>query len=132
MSVKRHFGKEWLAIAAVAVLAGVLGFRDIGNTPIYLGGDEAHFAVHAHAIATTGHDLNGRVMPLFFNLADPLGDYKAAAVHRWYQPTLFYLTALVLKFVSVSEASVRAPTAFIGVLDALLMFALARRFFAGD
>ena len=61
---------------------------DLGRTPVYFGGDEAHFAVVGHSVATTGRNLNGDVMPLFFNLADPdvgpaadaVGQYLVSAV----------------------------------------------------
>ncbi len=65
-------------------------------------------------------------MPLFFNLADPLGDDHSV---RWYQPTLFYLTALVLKLLPLTESSVRLPAALIGILDVLLMYLVALRLF---
>lgn len=126
-----HRLASWLASVLILGLATFICFRDIGHTPIYLGGDEAHFAVHAYSIASTGRDLNGHVMPLFFNLVDPLGDQDTPAIHRWYQPTLLYLTALTLKVLPLTEASVRTPTALIGVLDALLIYAVARRLFPG-
>ena len=43
----------------------------LGSAPVYLGGDESHFAVGGYAIATSGRDLNGDLLPLFFNLTDP-------------------------------------------------------------
>ena len=44
---------------------------DLGGAPVYFGGDEAHFAVVGKSLATTGRNLNGDFLPLFFNLADP-------------------------------------------------------------
>ena len=44
-------------------------------------------------------------------------------------PVLIYATALVLRFVPLSEFSVRLPTALVGVADVVLMFLLARRLF---
>ena len=51
------------------------------RSPIYLNNDEAAFAVQAHAIATTGHDDDGRLMPLYFNMLPSV----------WYQPVIVYL-----------------------------------------
>jgi hypothetical protein len=68
----------------VAYLAG------LGSAPMHIGGDEAQFATHAHAVASTGHDPNGRFLPLFFNITDPLVHGTSAI---WYQPMLFYLMA---------------------------------------
>jgi len=119
-----------LAVLLLGVTAVLYGW-DLGRTPVYLGGDEAHFAVEAYSIAQSGRDLNGRVMPLFFNLSDPLGPPSDATRARWYQPTLFYLTAIVLRFVPLTEASVRAPAALIaGVLNPLLMYAVGMRLFS--
>ena len=69
----------------------------------------------AMSIATTGRNVNGDRFPLFFNLADPLGDpVKMPWGDTWYHPMLFYLIAIALKFAALSDAAVRLPTAFIG------------------
>jgi hypothetical protein len=81
--------RSWVPVLAVVGLAAFLYCRNLGGAPIYLGGDEAHFGVQGHSIASTGRDLSGHVMPLFFNLSDPLGDSQSV---RWYQPALFYLS----------------------------------------
>src|SRR2546426_4013998 len=117
----------WLMIAAVLCATCVMYFYNFGDAPIYLGGDEARIATHAYSIATTGTDLNGRRMPLFVNMTDS-PDSKEGST-RWYQPVLFYLEALVLKFLPLSESSIRIPTAVIGILDVFLMYLLARRLF---
>jgi len=124
-------------LAGVAVLAAttIAYVRGLDVAPVSLDGDEAHFGAHAYAIARTGRDLNGSVMPLFFNLWDPQGDPAAreqndARKTIWYQPVLFYLIALVLKVAPLTEASIRLPTAMIaGCLNPLLMYALALRLF---
>jgi len=117
-------------------LAGVLIFGlvaalycfDLAATPVYLGGDEAHFGVVAHAIAQTGRNLRGDFLPLFVNLADPLGEKAQPWGDTWYQPFLFYLTALAVKLLPFSEAAVRAPAAFLGgVVSPLLMYLVTMR-----
>jgi hypothetical protein len=62
------------AVAAVFALVAASYLIDLENAPVYFGGDEAHFATIAHSFATTGRALNGDLLPLFVNLADPLGE----------------------------------------------------------
>lgn len=106
----------WPALA-IAAGAALLYFYRLGSAPIAVGGDESYFAIHAHAIATTGRDLDGRLLPLFFRID----------IHTWYQPLLVYLMAAVFSVVRVSEAAMRTPTALIGVLNVVLVYAVALR-----
>ena len=109
-----------LAVLAALVLA-VYG-SGLSHTPPHLHHDEAIISLQAHSIATTGHDIEGRRMPLYFFMPH-LGD------RAWYQPTIIYVTALFLKFLPSAEASFRFPTAVLATLDVLLMFFVARRLF---
>ena len=104
---------------------------DLGRTPVYFGGDEAHFAVVGHSIATTGRNLNGDVMPLFFSLTDPGTDFREMPWgNTWYQPLLFYIVAATLTVAPLSEFAVRLPVAIVGgVLTPLLLYLVARRLF---
>lgn len=114
-------------LALLALCAALYLYR-FGDSPPYIGGDEAHFAVQAYALAHTGRDLNGRALPLFFNLSDPAGDPEdRQTARRWYQPTLFYLSALALRFLPFSEAAVRAPALLFGLLNVVLVAAVASR-----
>ena len=101
----------------------------MSHTPVYFGGDEAHFGGQAYTLARTGRTLDGEFLPLFVKLADPLGDHEVMPWgDTWYQPFLFYLIAAVLKFAPLSEAWVRAPTAFIGgIVTPLLTYIVAAR-----
>ena len=87
----------WLAGVAVLCVAAILYFHAFGDAPVYLGGDEARFATEAASIAASGRDLNGDRLPLFVHMADSIAANDGST--RWYQPVLFYLIALVLKFV---------------------------------
>ncbi len=121
-----------LLILAFALIAGFYVY-DLANTPVYFGGDEAHFAVGAHAIATTGRNVNGDRMPVFINLADPAGGAQQPWGDTWYQPLLFYVTALFVKLLPFTIATVRLPVALIGgLLTPLLLFAVARRMIGDD
>jgi 4-amino-4-deoxy-L-arabinose transferase-like glycosyltransferase len=105
-------------ILAIGAAAGLYLWR-LGSTPMFVGGDEAYFALNAHSIAATGRDLSGRLFPLFFNID----------LHTWYQPLLVYLMAPVVKVLGVSEWSIRLPTAMIGIADVVLVFGIGRRMF---
>jgi 4-amino-4-deoxy-L-arabinose transferase-like glycosyltransferase len=115
-------------IVAVLLVTAALYFRELGTAPVYIGGDEARFATIASAIASTGRDLAGVRLPLFFHLPDSLADEGGS---RWYQPALFYLMALAFRFLPVTERSMRLPTAVVGVLDVFLIYVVGRRLF-GD
>lgn len=114
-------------VCAAPVVAAYL--FSLGSAPVYLGGDEAHFAIGGHSIATTGRNLNGDFLPLFFDLTDPQGDPQAMPWGAtWYHPVMFYLVALVLKVLPLSEAAVRVPAALLGgLVIPLLTYAVARR-----
>ena len=121
----------WQRGVLVLVLAAstMLYVSRLDLAPVYLGGDEAHFAIGGHAIAQTGRNVNGDRWPLFFNLADPLGDpVKMPWGNTWYHPMLFYLIALALKVQPLSEAAVRVPNAIVGgLLTPLLLYLAARK-----
>jgi 4-amino-4-deoxy-L-arabinose transferase-like glycosyltransferase len=112
-------------------LIAVVYLFDLGDAPVYFGGDEAHFAVVGKSLAATGRNLNGDVMPLFFNLADPAADLTPLPWgNTWYQPLLFYLVAMVLTVAPLSEFAVRLPTAIIGgVITPILVYLVAHRLF---
>lgn len=114
MAFARRAGVVMLAVGSITA---ALYFYRLGSAPMVVGGDEAYFATHAHAIATTGRDLDGRFLPLFFRID----------IHTWYQPLLVYLMAAVFALVDVSETAMRAPTAVIGVVDVALAYAVALR-----
>lgn len=117
----------WWPVALILLFTALVYFHSFGETPIYLGGDEARFGTAADSIARTGRNLNGDRMPIFFHLGDSL-DVRETST-RWYQPVLFYLIALTLKFRPLTEASIRIPTAIIGLVDVFLIYAVARRQF---
>jgi 4-amino-4-deoxy-L-arabinose transferase-like glycosyltransferase len=94
---------------------------------VYFGGDEAHFAVHAHAIAVSGRDLNGTRFPLFVQITDLLVTNNSSRI--WYQPALFYLLAANFTVLPVNEFTARVPTALIGVLNVVLGYLIGRQLF---
>jgi 4-amino-4-deoxy-L-arabinose transferase-like glycosyltransferase len=110
-----------LSIAALIMVGVLLYVTRLGEVPIYLMHDEAQGALQAQAIATTGRDLNGRLLPLYFTEPEfPPGR----------DPAMIYVTALGLKVLPFSEAGVRTPTALVGILNVVLTFVVARRLFS--
>jgi 4-amino-4-deoxy-L-arabinose transferase-like glycosyltransferase len=112
---------------AVAIAAAIY-LHQFGTVPFYIGGDEATLGIHAHSIATTGRDLNGRLLPLFINVEDPLPEFQG---NRWWQPFLIYVTASILTVLPFAEWSVRLPLVLLALLNVALIFATARRLFPG-
>lgn len=105
---------------------------DLGRSPVYLGGDENHFAVIGHSLAETGRNLKGELLPVFVNLDDPLSGEQEVWGGTYYQPLLFYLVAIVLQVLPLGEAAVRLPVAVIaGLITPWLTFIVARRVIGG-
>jgi 4-amino-4-deoxy-L-arabinose transferase-like glycosyltransferase len=117
------------ALILVLAASTALYTYALHQSPVYMSGDEVHFANGGLAIAQHGRSLNGERFPLFVNLHDPLGDpVKMPWGDTWFHPILFYLIALSLKVQSFSEVAVRMPTAVIGgLLTPLLVYLAARR-----
>ena len=121
--------RQRVALLLVLAVTTALYLYGLDRAPVYVGGDEAHFADGGYTIAKSGRNVNGDRFPLFFNLADPLGDpVKMPWGDTWYHPMLFYLIAAVLKIGSFTDATVRLPTALIGgLLTPWLVYLAARR-----
>lgn len=106
-----------LSLAGLVILLYAPRLRD---APIYLAHDEIGFALQAHSIASTGRDLNGRILPLYFS--EP--GYTSGR-----DPISIYFTALLLTRLPLSETTVRLPSLLVGALDVVLMFFVARLIF---
>ena len=105
-------------IALVVVAALMYGCR-LGNAPIHVHYDEVLFGLEAFSIAETGHDTNGRLFPLYFQVN----------VNVWYHPIAIYLIALFLKLFPVSDASIRLPTVFVSLVNISLVYFIGLRLF---
>jgi len=109
-------------ICLLVVSSALLYAHRLEFAPPHLEIDEVLIAVDAHAIATTGRDLRGELLPL----------YSQTAEHSWYQPFVIYLTALVLKIAPLSEWVIRLPTVCIAIVNIVLMYLVARHLYGGD
>ncbi len=110
----------WLALLLLSVCS--LYAVDLGRAPIYLHDAEVQFALHARSIATTAHDTNGRLLPLYFQMPS-IGE------NVWFQPVIVYWMAAFLGILPATEWTVRLPTVVVGVLDVVLVFLIAQRLF---
>ena len=110
------------AIGLCVVLACVAYLVRLHDTPIAIGGDEAFFANHGYAIATTGRDLNGRMLPLVIQL-DPDTDPGL-----WYQAMLVYLEAAAFTVLPFAEWSARLPVALLAIVNVAGLAIVASRY----
>lgn len=111
-----------MALAVLLAGTAVLYSFDLGRAPIYLHEAEILFVNHAYAIATTGHDMNGRFLPLYFQMP-PIGP------NVWFHPAVVYLTALFLTILPLTEFTARLPSVAVALVDVALMYFVARRLF---
>jgi 4-amino-4-deoxy-L-arabinose transferase-like glycosyltransferase len=113
---------RWIAmgLALVLLIAAATYLTRLSFVPPYLMQDEVNFALQAHAIATTGRDTNGRLLPVYFSETG----FEAGR-----DPIMIYWTALFLRVTPLSERSVRLPTALLAVLCVGGMFIVGRRLF---
>jgi 4-amino-4-deoxy-L-arabinose transferase-like glycosyltransferase len=118
---------KYVAFAALLAAAVVLYARHLGDAPVYMTPDEVIIAVDAHSIATTGRDVHGTSMPLFFKV-----QMRGEKRMGWFMPVIFYAMAAVLKVMPLSEVSARLPSVLVGIADITLIFFVARRMFASQ
>lgn len=113
--------------AALFVAACVLYAWRLDAMPTYISPDEAIISVDAYELATTGRDLRGTTLPLYFHIQMP-GEKRFG----WFTPVIFYLSAAFYQVLPFSESTVRMPSVFIGLINLLLVYALARRLFSSE
>jgi 4-amino-4-deoxy-L-arabinose transferase-like glycosyltransferase len=118
----------------LAVVVAALYLPRLGDAPVYLSPDEIVVGLHAHSLATTGRDHNGRLLPLYIEYTYPGID---ASGHRWVQsgwlpPMIFYAVAAVLRVLPVTETTVRLPTAIVGILNIVLIYLVGRKLLGSE
>lgn len=101
-----------LALATLVLYAWRLGY-----SPIHLHYDEVFFGLQAHSIQASGRDLNGRLLPVYFQLENTF---------NWYQPLAVYWPAITLSIVPLSDAAIRLPTVLVAVANVVLVFFVGR------
>jgi 4-amino-4-deoxy-L-arabinose transferase-like glycosyltransferase len=114
-----------LTAVALGAAALLLYAARLEHTPAYLHDAEVLFGLQAHAIATTAHDLSGRLLPLYFQMR-PIGD------NVWFHPVIVYVTAALLQIAPFAEWSVRLPSAMVGAANVVLVYLVGLRIFGRD
>lgn len=118
----RILSRVGVPLLILGVLAAYTWRLDRQPPSLYI--DEVVFALQAHAIATTGHDLSGRRLPLYFQMRH-IGETS------WFHPAIVYATAaLFVAGLPVTEFVVRLPTVLVAILDVVLVYFIGRRLFA--
>src|SRR5207247_6357764 len=84
-AVNRSF-PSWLVALAIAVGAALLYVPRLADAPISLTVDETTISLQGHSVATTGRDLSGRILPLYFETGT-----------TWYPSVLIYAIAVVVR-----------------------------------
>lgn len=108
---------EATILAVVVFVAAALYSARLSHVPSFLSNDETAFGLQAHAIATTAHDENGRLLPVYFQMMENV----------WFHPVLVYCMAPVLAIVRPVPWAVRLPTVIVAMVNIVLVFALGRR-----
>jgi 4-amino-4-deoxy-L-arabinose transferase-like glycosyltransferase len=108
--------RRLLIAAALAAATLVLYGWRLDDSPMHLHYDELFFGLQGHSIHSTGRDMNGLRLPVYFQLESTM---------NWYQPVAVYWTAAVLTVLPLSDAAIRWPTVLAGTANVVLMFYLA-------
>jgi len=106
--------------------AAALYLPRLQDAPLYASHDEIIYSLQAHALASTGHDLSGRVLPMYIEYPPTFGR------PTWDQPMLIYAIAATLKVLPFSEFSIRLPMVMLAILDVLLIYLVARTIFGSE
>ena len=93
--------------------------------PIYLHEAEVLFALHAQSIATTLHDTNGRLLPLYFQMPQ-IGE------NVWFHPMMVYALAPFLGCCPYLKRSSGSPSVLIGLTDVILIYFIGVRIFRSE
>jgi 4-amino-4-deoxy-L-arabinose transferase-like glycosyltransferase len=104
----------------VALLAVVVLFYlvRLDFSPVYLLNDEVFNALQSLSLARTGRSVAGDYFPVYF---------RGLEFRPGRDPLCIYATALALKLLPATEATLRLPTALVGVVNVLLAYFIGRR-----
>jgi 4-amino-4-deoxy-L-arabinose transferase-like glycosyltransferase len=102
-----------VALSAVLLLAAALRLYNIGGVPTELDADEIDLYNSAYSIATTGHDLDGRLLPFLYSPWTRNPPIYAVAAYG--SSLIFGRTPLGL----------RLPAAIFGLIAIMLLYGIA-------
>jgi len=108
----------WLAALGLLAAAAMVYLMRLGSAPLYLAPDEAIIANDAISLARTGRTLDGVFMPLYVFVATS---------GNWFMPAIYYISAVFLKVLPLTEWAIRFPTVLIALASMALSVAVARK-----
>lgn len=108
--------KFFITLIALVLLGLFFSYR-ILEVPMGLTGDETAFGYNASLLASTGHDENGRFLPVFVLSNDGTD---------WKQPVTQYYLAILFKIFHPSVFLLRFSSVLIVLLSSFLIFKLSR------
>lgn len=103
----------------IVVLAGGIRFYQLDTIPVSLYWDEVAIGYNAYAIAETGRDEHGEIMPMLFT-----------SFHDFKSPGYIYLTSIFVKLFGLNELSVRFGSALLGTATVFLSYFLVLALFS--
>lgn len=101
------------ALVLVFLLAAALRLYHLGSVPVELDADEMKHYNNAYSIVTTGHDVDGKLLPFF---------YSSFTRHPPMYAIVGYTSTRVL---GKSPFGLRFPAAFLGLVSIALMYLIA-------
>ena len=108
----------WPHLLLILVAFFLFSYR-LDKVPVHLNQDEMEFSLNAYSIAKTFRDQDGRFMPFYFWHLGSL----------WATPIIVYLTSLFLRFLPLSESTIRLPSIFVGTASIVLLMVLSHKVF---
>jgi hypothetical protein len=121
LMIRLRFALAGVGGALLLALVFVVYGRDLDRVPPHLAHDEVVIEVNARSVARTGLGVDGNRMPTLF------GD--SAFGMPGGEPLTTYWTAFVIKTLWDDEFAIRRASVLIGMLNVVLMFFAARRYF---
>ena len=111
--------RQWIALAAVLLVAAALRLYKLEDLPAGLYCDEAGNGYNAYALGVAGIDENGVHWPL----------YVWSFGTSYKNPVFIYSAILPVKLLGLSAFSVRLTSALFGIATVAAMFFLGRALF---
>lgn len=108
--------KHILLLVLILVFSWLFFNYRLLEVPPGINGDEATIGYNAALVSRTGHDQNGRFLPLFVAIDQT----------DWKQPVTFYATTLAFKIFGASYYMLRVVSVIFVLISALLIFLLAK------
>lgn len=106
-----------LFLVLIISLSWLLFSFKLTEVPPGMNGDEAHIAYNAMLVAKTGHDQNGKFLPIFISNSEQ---------KDWKQPITFWAEVLGFKLFGISYVVFKEVSVFFALAGGLLLFLLLK------